>query len=543
MSTPSTFDASPPADSTVDQRDTGMAVSTSPSITVVAADTSQTLAFSRAWRYTQELAFGVLAVIGCVIVQCLLVAWLLFCIVQTDFVLLQARLLCQVYGGTIEDVPSAKAKKAAAKETETVPSGSRPPSSATTTKDLGKQPFVPSQPVELAASVTKQPEEGKVLETTDWKTITLTSRKTGHGRSHKIKQVDVPVSLDLAPHPSGHERSHAVRQNKIAVPSGLGPQVPEIARPHVVGRIAPRIPPGFGPQRPPTETVAQQNPHQPPASAHHDGGQIGSVSSYPDNESETSKATDQLFSPTETVVRLPSAAPDTTIGATRYEIAPKSISENIKDRALLQGDEGSAGRKDTRVAKRSAIRKVAEPAPLSDSVSACVTNLGPSSTMKAEMGELVVSAAPEDIAIGAVQSSLGTNKGTHRGIQPATMEELREKFVDTSLLKDTSIEGRPNTPPAVIVSPPASEEAAREALKIASKEREMARVKLNTGYSHERALDFDEKAKAYKERRQDLMAFLPWRELSMEDEQAFPYLPTKDTVAPQVCHNTFDDTV
>jgi len=85
------------------------------------------------------------------------------------------------------------------------------------------------------------------------------------------------------------------------------------------------------------------------------------------------------------------------------------------------------------------------------------------------------------------------------------------------------------------------EEAARKALVTAFEERESSRVRLNTDYSIPRALEFDEKAKAYNFKREKLAALMPGGSLSIEDEKLFPWLSVKDTVEPQVCAYYYSD--
>jgi len=73
--------------------------------------TSQTSSFSRAFHFAREIAFGVLAILGCIFVQCLILTWLLFTKVQIRLVLLQAKLLRRMYLRTSEKRPLTDGKK------------------------------------------------------------------------------------------------------------------------------------------------------------------------------------------------------------------------------------------------------------------------------------------------------------------------------------------------------------------------------------------------------------------------------------------------
>lgn len=64
-------------------------------------------------------------------------------------------------------------------------------------------------------------------------------------------------------------------------------------------------------------------------------------------------------------------------------------------------------------------------------------------------------------------------------------------------------------------------------------------MRLNTNYSLDAALEFDERAKIYNARRERLAALMPGKTLSIEDERSFPLLSAKDTVEPQVCVSIF----
>ena len=79
--------------------------------------TSQASSFYAALHFTKELAFGVLAILGCIVVQCLVLTFLLLSKAQIRFVFLQAQMLRQLYGRSSEKRPGADKRKAARKTT------------------------------------------------------------------------------------------------------------------------------------------------------------------------------------------------------------------------------------------------------------------------------------------------------------------------------------------------------------------------------------------------------------------------------------------
>lgn len=79
--------------------------------------TSQASSFSAALSFTKELAFGVLAILGCIVVQCLILTFLLLSKAQIRFVFLQAQMLRRLYGRPSEKRSWADRRKAANKTT------------------------------------------------------------------------------------------------------------------------------------------------------------------------------------------------------------------------------------------------------------------------------------------------------------------------------------------------------------------------------------------------------------------------------------------
>jgi hypothetical protein len=126
-------------------------------------------------------------------------------------------------------------------------------------------------------------------------------------------------------------------------------------------------------------------------------------------------------------------------------------------------------------------------------------------------------------------------------IEPANMDQLRHKFLDTSVLKKTPVQKPQQKPlpvihqkPLPVFRPTNPEEVAREALIIAFHERESIRVELSRNYSEECVERFSQKAEEYKVRREALASLMPSGNLSLEDEASFPHLSTTDTNVPMV---------
>lgn len=77
--------------------------------------TFQASSFYAALHFTKELAFGILAILGCIVVQCLILTFLLLSKAQIRFVFLQAQMLRRLYGRPSEKRPWAEKRKAAKK--------------------------------------------------------------------------------------------------------------------------------------------------------------------------------------------------------------------------------------------------------------------------------------------------------------------------------------------------------------------------------------------------------------------------------------------
>jgi hypothetical protein len=131
--------------------------------------------------------------------------------VQIHFVLVQERMLRQVYGQTNENHPSADEQRTEKTKSNPEISISAPafvptPTIATTETRLSPQ----AQPFELPDARIASPRPATPAEAPVWQTKALTARKAGGKRSYAVKQVD---------------------------------------------SLAPLIPPGFGPLKPISETV------------------------------------------------------------------------------------------------------------------------------------------------------------------------------------------------------------------------------------------------------------------------------------------------
>lgn len=132
--------------------------------------------------------------------------------------------------------------------------------------------------------------------------------------------------------------------------------------------------------------------------------------------------------------------------------------------------------------------------------------------------------------------NFGTTVAVSKNVRPAEFGDPQHRFIDTSQLRKASC-NEPQQTLSLKAKPLSLEEAARKALMTAFSERESSRVKLNTNYSLDGALEFDEKAKVYNKRREQLAAVMSGKTLSNEDGKSFPWLSAKDTVEPQVCES------
>jgi hypothetical protein len=142
-----------------------------------------------------------------------------------------------------------------------------------------------------------------------------------------------------------------------------------------------------------------------------------------------------------------------------------------------------------------------------------------------EQTEFRISDRANDVA------SAGAKLNVLTDVEPVKIDQLRDRFLDTSVLKEKALEKLSlKLLPAI-----SAEEVAREAVIIAFHERESTRVELSRNYSHACVERFLEKAQEYKERRKALASLMPSGNLSFEDEASFPYLSTKDTQEPVVC--------
>ena len=112
-------------------------------------------------------------------------------------------------------------------------------------------------------------------------------------------------------------------------------------------------------------------------------------------------------------------------------------------------------------------------------------------------------------------------------------DEPQHTLIDTSFFEETPAE-KPQNLYSPVIKPISPEELAREALAIAFREREAARVELSKNYSPESVDLFSEKAQEYKAKRKAPELLTSSGQLSSEDEASFPYLSSRDTEEPQV---------
>jgi hypothetical protein len=131
------------------------------------------------------------------------------------------------------------------------------------------------------------------------------------------------------------------------------------------------------------------------------------------------------------------------------------------------------------------------------------------------------------------RSSPGAGTSIPTTVKPVQIDQLRHRFLDTTVLKVTPAE-KPQLKLMPAIQPISSEEVAREALVNAFHERESTRVELSRNYSHGCLERFLEKAQEYKARRKALSSLMSSGNLSFEDEASFPYLSTKNTEEPLV---------
>jgi hypothetical protein len=345
---------------------------------------------------------------------------------------------------------------------------------------------------------TAPPKETWIPEAPIWQTKALTSRKIGGKRTHAVKHVDVLAPLGIAP-------------------PGLGP--PDVSR-----LIALDASP---------DTAHQDLTDRPVSSLSGDG-------------TDTPKVAHQTVSSLSTTGSLTAetyanpAAVDSYSGfgaSGNNDVEPMTVSEYTGNRPLglvTETPEGHAGVGSLRrLTRRSGVRKV-----LSAQCEGTVCRLPYLECRAYTLTDAQTNehARSDHINDATSTSNFDTTRAIYNSVKPVDLSELQHRFIDTPPLRNASRTERRQFLQAKI-TPLDPEEAAREALVIASSERESCRVQLNTSYSHQVALDFDEKAKMYSTRRRELAALMPQGTLSIHDEASFPQLSTKDTFEPQVSKN------
>jgi hypothetical protein len=253
----------------------------------------------------------VLAIAGCVVVQCLILFWILLAKVQIYFVLVQERMLRQVYEQTNESHPSADEQRTTKSEsipdvTINAPASVPTPTTAATETQLSPQ----AQSFELPDAGTASPRPATPAEVPVWQTKALTARKAGGKRSYAVKQVD---------------------------------------------SLAPAIPPGFGPLKPVSETVNKS------AVIPSEGAvqlSANAVPFSPDYTPGVSEA-EALYAtwPTRSTVRPPPGLPSSP--KYNQNNQPKTVFEHVASSFSLEESMGHTKAAGTnRRARRSVIKKV-----------------------------------------------------------------------------------------------------------------------------------------------------------------------------------------
>jgi hypothetical protein len=492
----------------------------------------------------------VLAIAGCVVVQCLILFWILLAKVQIHFVLVQERMLRQVYEQTNESHPSSDEKRTTKTESNPEVSISAPASVPTPTIETTERQLSPqAQPFELPDAGTASPRPATPAEAPVWQTKAWTARKSGGKRSYAVKQVD-----SLAPSiPPGFGPLKPVSEtvNKLAViPSESAVQLSANAVP---------FSPSLG-----LDTSALEAAADPCVSAFDLRPNAAPLSSSEDWNTDASGATE---TPSSDAVQLSanalpfSSSPDRTPGVLEAEALyatwptrpavrpppglpsspkynensqPKALSEHVASTpSVFESTMHNEPAGTNKRARRSVIEKVQSAEDQGTFYKRRLRCLVTDKSLEVETGKDVRPVSPEDIAHSPNVVTTGLD---HSKIRPATLDELQHKFVDTTLVRNKPADWPEHTTPAH--TPPLNpEHAARDALIIAYNEREATRVVLNTNYTHDCALEFDEKARSYKMRRQELAALMPSGQLSRDDVESFPYLSAKDTLEPKVCYS------
>ncbi|KAM0714864.1 hypothetical protein Q7P37_009328 [Cladosporium fusiforme] len=510
--------------------------------------------FAIALRLAKELAFGVLAVGGCLLVQCLLLTWLVLHRVQISFLLLQARMLNHIYGrkaGRVVARRSVGTQTAGKYDCHTHsfptadkslgPSTSKPPSTKPQTthppaeKINASKAAAPNvaphmRPTELpAANGTTSATASAVG--TEWETKTLVERRPNGKRPYAIKQVDKPATKESESPPAP----------KLSPKSASFKSLMD-------GRQSSFVPPQAGMRR---STAVS-------AIAHTDmfedmwskGNTISLFSSLWAEEAASRKGHEKGGSPavqremTHTSPSSSDSDSDTLLGKaafhrkgsgngwplststqqepprTKFKFAKTSGVRLIKDDGP-QGQEASSGVSNN-VVPDQAEDKQYLPIPSEDHLTP-VKRYGPGQMLKLRGSPMAK--APRDLPykehwMAIAKQPLQTVDPFSGGLEVSVMVPN----TDNEILG----RGREATPR------PSPEQIAREAVADAYREREAYRLKLNNGYSITNAYDFKEKAKAYKHRRYDLIALMPSGVLNEEDEARFPYLSSMDTGPPPV---------
>lgn len=558
----------------------------------MAAAGPTTNSFRTALFLIKELIFGILAVGGCLITQCLIIAWLAVSKAQINFVLLQARMLRRIYGQQPVD------KKVECRSTGTQTEGENG-------LDLGlfyfadefsKAPIVSLPPTSKTRSADLPVGTSKQAKATrsDWQTQSLMERKPTGKRPYAIRQVDSPARkkpivpavrltskaaefkslLDIrepSPVPQETEVTSAkarhsanpAAQEQPTHGDGFSNMDSSSGRSssswkatpgeeHNDSIWAPIKPTQSEPQRSkfkftkssgvklikhdgPTNTTPLTMENHPEEDIHH-GSKDADVAEYVPGAMEVSKPLQE-----ET---LPGSPPpnDLSTPAKRYE------SDQMRKLRESPTDKPPEHLSATKHLMDIAKSPGAVPNPFIDKSEAWD---GPKGWDSTEAWHLPNSSdylnGLEDIEASSRRSDTPNSIGTmqHAKTWPSggSLDDTEwHRREDSRNGESWSSMHKPpddcyNMKDQKATMRPISEQMARESVVEAFREREECRIKLNNAYSLPNASDFKEKAKAYNKKRFELIAQMPLRELDEEDAINFPYLSAMDTGPPPVCRD------
>lgn len=486
--------------------------------------TTRTFSFSVGLEMVKELIFGVLAVSGCLMVQCLLIAWLALSRVQIQFLLLQARMITRVKTLPFERTPGHRS--VGTQTDRKIKSGKR-----SLPRSDDKACKTTTTPAPLAPS--KQPADPpavniKVLKATEasngpeWQTQSVVERKPTGKRPYAMKQVDKPTAVS----------------SEIVAASKLSPKAAAF-RSLLDNR--------------------QPSPVRTPAVTH-----------KPNDVFITKPAVQQPMARTGALNNFHSSS-DSVSSSVEVKISDEGHQSR---RSIFEAAQQEPARAMFKFSKSSGVKLVKHESSTSKSMIPKMYSSENQHQTDPEASGSITNAvvAESDSVIGVTESNLPYPTPPKIPSTPVKRYELGQmhKLRESPLAQ--GIEGLPTTenwmetakapgtfadpflvePKASITDPepsheafekekaaiprPSLEEIAREALVNAFQEREAYRLRLNNSYSSSIASVFKDKAKAYKEKRYELISHMPSGRLNDEDAAKFPYLSSMDAGPPPVSH-------